>query len=252
MKIAIIQTDIVWAEVDTNLLHMSNIIKSLPDDTILVIFPEMCTTGFHPEPHLVANLSESYTTDALQSLVKESGISIMATIACQEGDLFYNRCVLVEKDRIQRYDKIHLFSLGREKEAFCGGDKISNFSFAGISIRPLICYDLRFPYLSFTTTPYDLLIYCASWPAPRIHHWERLLEARAIENQSFVIGVNRTGIDGLGLQYPGHSMALGFDGSVLLEPTNQLINFVDLDFELQKNYRAKLPFFQDRQAQYMP
>ncbi|MBK8819478.1 MAG: hypothetical protein IPN49_10445 [Saprospiraceae bacterium] len=148
---------------------------------------------------------------------------------------------------IHSYDKIHLFSPAGEAKTYSPGNEPSIWVYEKWNIQPLICYDLRFPYLSFVCRQPHLLIYAANWPEQRIEHWEILLRARAIENACYVIGVNRRGTDENGYVYPGHSLVCDFKGDLLLS-MDKYKNFdlIDLDFESMMEYRKKLPFQDDR------
>lgn len=250
MEVAIVQYSPIWGQVDENLQHVEKIVEGLVSGTELVIFPETFTTGFHPEPENIANIDFQYALEFLKRLSQKTGIAIMGSIASRRDERYFNTFLLISGMYHQSYDKVHLFSFGREREAFTQGDGPRIFDFQGQKMRPLICYDLRFPYISFEPEPFDLIVYVASWPAPRIHHWQQLLIARAIENQCYTIGVNRTGTDGLGLSYPGSSMAISYDGSIINDAEDTAISYIRLDFEAQKHYRSRLPFHTDRIHSY--
>lgn len=252
MKIALIQFDSLWGDPRQNLEKAIALTNQLEPDTDLVVFPETFTSGFHPEPHKLDLIGPEEIQHSLSSGIKSKNLAVMASVACSENGGFYNRLFLKDQNGLQTYDKVHLFGPGREKEAFTPGSGPEIFSFRGISIRPLICYDLRFPYMSFDSSSCDLIIYCANWPEARISHWNQLLAARAIENQTYVIGVNRLGTDGLGLRYPGHSKVFGFDGSLLLDAGAETVTYVQLQFQDQIYYRKTLPFSPDRLENALP
>lgn len=174
---------------------------------------------------------------------------IAGSVAEPAGTKMYNRWLgFSEHGDEYTYDKVHLFVPGGEGKGYLGGSLMKQFSINGLVVRPLICYDLRFPYLSFQKSDeyYDLLLYSANWPAPRIEQWKQLLKARAIENQAYVVGVNRVGVDHYGNVYPGCSMMVDFKGHVVAEMDNDegLISF-EPDFDAMYDYRKRLPFLSD-------
>ena len=148
---------------------------------------------------------------------------------------------------IHSYDKIHLFTPAGEKEVYSEGDLTTTFMLKDWKIQPLICYDLRFPYLTFNSNQVDIIIYSANWPVARVSHWKALLAARAIENQCYVIAVNRTGIDKNGYEYPGASTIIDYSGQILQEmDENEGFITEKIIKSDMTQYRKKLPFLNDR------
>jgi predicted amidohydrolase len=175
-------------------------------------------------------------------------IGIMASLPYADGNRYTNRAVLVDavSGLMQTYDKIHLYTPAGESREYTSGNEIKNFTFRNWTIRPCICYDLRFPSIAYEGD-YDLLVYMANWPVTRISHWTQLIKARAIENQVFAVGVNRVGADNNNLLYNGNSIAVSYDGTTILDlGGEEAMSCVNLDLELQKSYRKSLPFRLDR------
>lgn len=219
MKIALIQTALIWENPIENRSHLSQKINGFMEEVDLIVLPEMFSTGFTMNPTTVAETMQGETIAWLQHLAKAKNCAITGSLVIKENGNFYNRLVFVfPSGEIQHYDKRHLFSLSGEDVKYTKGKKKLIIEYKGFKICPLICYDLRFPVFSRNTEDYDLLIYVANWPKPRINAWDTLLKARAIENMSYVIGVNRIGEDNNGYEYPGHSQVVDFSGSYLIEP----------------------------------
>ena len=198
-----------------------------------------------------AELAEPMSGDTvswMQAQARLHQAGIIGSLIIKGGDAYYNRLLLVDPSGlIQVYNKRYLFSPAGEHEVYQAGQEAPVFEFRGWRLKPLICYDLRFPIWSrINRKPYDLLIYVASWPSMRAHHWKTLLEARAIENQVYTIGVNRTGKDGLGYPYSGDSCLVDYSGEVIGRLTDQegVLQF-DLDLGLQQTYRQRLNFSVD-------
>ena len=168
----------------------------------------------------------------------------------KENNNYYNRLVFVfHSGEIQFYDKRHLFTLAGEEKAYTAGKEKLIIDYLGFKICPLICYDLRFPVFSRNTEEYDVLLYVSNWPKPRINAWDALLKARAIENMSYTIGVNRVGIDNNKLEYNGHSQIIDFSGNYLLEPQeNDGVYYTKLHKNNLLDFREKFGFLNDRDA----
>ena len=248
MKISLIQSALVWENAVANRNHFEQIINSISQDVDLIVLPEMFTSGFTMNPTVVAETMEGETITWLQSLAKARNCAITGSLAIAENDTFYNRLVFVfPSDEIQYYDKRHLFTLAGEDKVYTSGNQKRVIEYLGWRICPLICYDLRFPAFSRNSDDYDLLIYVASWPKVRTNAWDALLKARAIENMSYAIGVNRVGTDENGYEYIGHSQAVDFLGNYVLEPEEYEGYFsVLLDKESMLETRQKLGFLNDR------
>ncbi len=209
--------DIVWEDPKANLDKIRKTVLELDSDTDLLILPEMCTTGFSMHPEKIAEpWEDSPSVQTLQTISNNNGIAIIGSVAISDGNAFYNRLVFVQPLKtIEYYDKRHLFTLAGEDKVYSPGEKNVVLNYLGWKIKVQICYDLRFPVWSRNTEDYDILIYVANWPQKRIEAWNTLLKARAIENMSYTIGVNRFGEDGNGYIYNGKTSCYDSLGSEL-------------------------------------
>ena len=217
MKIAIIQTHLFWEKPQENRIHFEEKINAVTENVDLIILPEMFTSGFTMNPAAVAETMKGKTVIWLQKLAKTKNCAIVGSLVISENSKYYNRLLFVFPDgKIESYDKKHLFTLAGEDKVYQQGNKKLIVDYKGFRICPLICYDLRFPVFSRNTENYDLLIYVANWPKIRINAWDILLKARAIENMSYAIGVNRIGFDENHHEYVGHSQAIDFLGNEII------------------------------------
>lgn len=251
LTISLIQTDIVWENPEANRLHFEKKIDTLKTTTDLVVLPEMFTTGFTMNASKLAESMQGKTVSWMQQIAKEKQIAITGSLIILENDNFYNRLVFVHPSgKTEYYDKRHSFTLAKEDETYTSGSKKLLIDYNGWKICPLICYDLRFPVWSRNTENYDLLIYVANWPEKRIYAWDHLLKARAIENMSYTIGVNRIGTDANNFNYNGHSIALDALGTPLSKEKNksETIIQVSLDKQQQHIIRNKLGFLNDKDS----
>jgi omega-amidase len=219
MKIAIIQTSLFWENPKANRSHFEEKINGIDEDIDLIVLPEMFTSGFTMQSKNVAETMHGKTVLWLQSLAKAKNSAITGSLVIKENNNFYNRLLFVfPSGEIQFYDKRHLFTLAGEDEIYTAGKDKLIVEYKGWRICPLICYDLRFPVFARNVEEYDLLLYVANWPKIRINAWDALLKARAIENMSYTIGVNRIGEDDNKFEYNGHSQVVDYLGNHLLEP----------------------------------
>ncbi|MBG6060908.1 putative amidohydrolase [Flavobacterium sp. CG_9.1] len=248
MKVTLIQSALVWENPVANREHFEKKINAIPQDVDLIVLPEMFTSGFTMNPIPVAETMQGETIVWLQALAKARNCAITGSLVIQENGNFYNRLVFVfPSGEIQFYDKRHLFTLAGEDKVYTSGNQKIVIDYLGWRICPLICYDLRFPAFSRNFEDYDLLIYVASWPKIRTNAWDALLKARAIENMSYAIGVNRIGTDANGYEYIGHSQAIDFLGNYVMEPVTAEGNFsVLVDKEIMLATRHKLGFLNDK------
>jgi predicted amidohydrolase len=248
MNVALIQSPLIWESPDQNLSYFQAKINSLDQNIDLIVLPEMFTTGFTMQPALVAETMDGITVNWMIKMAKERNLAITGSIVILENKHYYNRLLFVFPDgALQFYDKRHLFTLAGEDKAYAPGSQKLIVDYLGWRICPLICYDLRFPVFARNTETYDLLIFVANWPKSRINAWDILLQARAIENMSYVIGVNRTGEDANKNQYPGHSQVLDYLGNYLVEPLEKEgVSVVFLDKQKMLETRAKLGFLNDK------
>ena len=210
----------------------------------------MFTTGFTMLPQNCAETMQGATISWLKSLAKEKNSAIIGSLIIDENGNYYNRLIFVfPNGEIQHYDKRHLFTLAGEDKIYTSGTKKLIVEYKNFKICPLICYDLRFPVFSRNVEDYDVLIYVANWPKPRINAWDILLKARAVENMSYVIGVNRIGLDNNNHEYVGHSQAIDFLGNPLFEPSeNDGIFIVSINKDALLETRKKLNFLNDKDS----
>ncbi|MBO0590911.1 nitrilase family protein [Cellulophaga sp. E16_2] len=246
LNIALLQTELFWEQPEKNRIHISNAIKELRPEVDLLLLPEMFTTGFTMSPENIDAIEGSRTLDWMRELATAKQLAISGSIVFKEKGKYYNRLFFVEPSKVSIYDKRHTFTLAGESDVYTAGKAKTIIDFKGFKICPLICYDLRFPVWSRNVEHYDLLIYVANWPKTRINAWDVLLKARAIENMSYCIGVNRIGIDEIGHEYPGHSAVYDALGKEVLFSNKPEICYVTLDKEHIKTTRRKLKFLEDQ------
>lgn len=248
MKIALIQISLVWEDPKSNRVNIEQKINAIESGTDLIVLPEMFTTGFTMHPEAVAETMEGKTVLWMQSLAKAKNAAITGSLVIIENGNYYNRLLFVfPSGEIQFYNKRHLFTLAGEDQSYTNGNQKLIVEYKGWKICPLICYDLRFPVFSRNTENYDLLIYVANWPKTRINAWDTLLKARAIENMSYTIGVNRLGIDNNNLEYVGHSQLTDYLGNSVIEPHKEEGVFIaEIDKNTLLETRKKLDFLKDQ------
>jgi omega-amidase len=247
MKIAIIQTQLFWENPTQNRKHFEEKINSISQEVDLIVLPEMFTSGFTMNPQAVAETMDGETILWAIALAKAKNCAITGSLVITENGNFYNRLVFIfPSGEIQFYNKKHLFSLAGEDKVYSAGSEKLIVDYKEFKICPLICYDLRFPVFSRNVENYDVLIYVANWPKPRVNAWDILLKARAVENMSYVVGVNRIGQDENKLEYVGHSQAVDYLGNNILEPQeNEGFFIVELNKEKMLETRKKLNFLAD-------
>lgn len=250
MKTALIQSAIIWENPEANRNYFEQKIISISESIDLIVLPEMFTTGFTMNPETVAETMDGKTMGWLQSLAKAKKTAITGSLIVTDNNNFYNRLVFVfPSGEIQFYDKRHLFTLAGEDKVYTSGTQKLIVDYLGWRICPLVCYDLRFPVFARNVENYDLLLYVANWPKPRINAWDILIKARSVENMCYTIGVNRNGVDNANLEYVGHSQAVDFLGNYILEPQEaEGVFIVEFDKEKMNNARNKLGFLNDRDS----
>lgn len=249
LNVVLIQADLFWEDPTQNRKFFVDKINSITSPIDLIVLPEMFTTGFTMNAQPLAETMDGETIKWMKNLAQKSGAAIIGSIIVTENEKFYNRLLFVTpQEEIFHYDKKHLFTLANEQDNYSPGSKKLIVDYRGWKICPLICYDLRFPVWSRNVENYDVLIYVANWPEIRTKAWDVLLQARAIENMAYCIGVNRVGVDGKGFNYVGHSAIYDCLGNNILKNTIEIENtFVTtLDkTHLVKN-RNKLNFLNDK------
>jgi predicted amidohydrolase len=208
----------------------------------------MFTSGFTMNPKNAAQTMNGEALSWLKQTAQQKNCAITGSLVIQENNHFFNRLVFVfPNGEVQHYDKKHLFTLAGEDKVYTPGSQKLIVDYNGFKICPLICYDLRFPVFARNVEDYDLLIYVANWPKPRINAWDILLKARAVENMTYVIGVNRVGTDTNNLDYVGHTQAIDFLGNYIQEPQEtEGIFIIELDKNQLLETRKKLAFLDDK------
>jgi len=252
LTITTIQSNLFWEDKTANMEMLEQKINSIDQKTELVVLPEMFTTGFSMQPENFAETMQGETVNWMQRVSKENGILLTGSIIIEEDGQYYNRLVWVlPNGQLGFYNKRHLFAYGAEDKYYTPGNKRLIASVKGWKINLQVCYDLRFPVWARqqsteNNTEYDILIYVANWPEKRSHAWKTLLCARAIENQCYVIGVNRVGNDGNNNYHSGNSLVIDPLGQVLYHMADEEdINTITLSKEKLEEVRTKFPFWKD-------
>jgi len=248
LHVAMVQTSLVWENPLANRELLAAKMEQLKDEVDLIILPEMFTTGFTMAPGCIPIEEGQRTLDWMKEQAAKSKAGILGSVVfTTKENRHYNRLVFVGPNgELEQYDKRHTFTLAGEDKKYEAGNKRLVFTYKGFRICPMICYDLRFPVWSRNTVNYDVLVYVANWPAPRIGAWDALLRARAIENMAYCVGVNRVGSDHNGHQYSGHSAAYDSLGNTLVFSKEETILRTVLTKEHLKVNRDKLQFLNDR------
>ncbi len=250
LRINLLQLDLVWENPEANKKQIQDLLSELsPGSNDLFILPEMFTTGFSMESSRLAENMDGSSLRWLHQLADEHQAAFCGSLIIEEDGRFFNRLVWVEPGTgaVKTYDKKHLFSLAGEHKHYTAGNQHLILEYRQWKISFFICYDLRFPVWSRNTQGADLMIYVANWPTKRAGAWNRLLPARAIENQCFVAGINRVGTDGIGIDYPGDSAVYNFEGERILHlGASQCYASVILEKGGLEIYRRAYPFLNDR------
>jgi predicted amidohydrolase len=249
LKIALIQSDLVWENPKQNRANFTHKIENIFEDVDLIVLPEMFTTGFTMNAEKVAESMDGETVGWMQAMAKKINAAVVGSVVIKEHDNYYNRLLFVEPSGfISIYNKRHTFTLVGEDKIYTAGTEKIIINYKGWKICPLICYDLRFPVWARNTQDYNVLLYVANWPKPRVSAWDALLKARAIENMSYCIGVNRVGIDGVNSEYSGHSACYDVLGNEItsFEPSKEKTEIITLEKRHIEAYRNKLKFLDDR------
>jgi predicted amidohydrolase len=218
LRVSLVQTDLVWEDPAANCAQLEEKLACLVGKTDLVVLPEMFATGFSMSES-GAEIGKGPALQWMQLQANRLGALVVGSLKVKQQNNFFNRLYAVKPDgSFNAYDKRHLFRMGGEQEFYQAGDQQVIVSYKGWNLALFICYDLRFPVWSRNVEMgYDAAIYVANWPAPRAQAWRTLLQARAIENLSYVIGVNRVGFDANALAYAGDSLLVDFKGGVQLD-----------------------------------
>ena len=248
LRIALIQTTIYWEDPGKNRSHFENICNSLTGKTDLIVLPETFTTGFTMTTEKVAEEMGGQTLEWLGEQAARTNSVITGSLIIKEGSNYFNRLIWMPPyGKYAEYDKKHLFRMGNEHHNYAPGTGMLIQDLGPWRIRPLICYDLRFPVWSRNRNNYDMLIYVANWPENRKEVWNTLLKARAIENQAYVVGVNRIGTDGNGISYSGDSAVIDPRGKIIssIAPYGESAEVVSISLDDLNDFRNKFPVHLD-------
>lgn len=249
LNIALIQTQLTWEDPGQNRADLLKKINAIVEPVDIIVLPEMFTSGFTMNPSHVAETMQGETILWMTTLAAKKQAAITGSLVIKEDNNYYNRLVFVHPNgKLEQYDKRHTFTLAGEDKVYTAGNKKIVVDFKGWKICPLICYDLRFPVWARNTENYDVLIYVANWPAIRMVAWDTLLKARAIENMSYCIGVNRVGKDDNNHDYSGHSAAYDVFGNRIdsIPFDEEAIEIVTLKKDDINVNRPKFNFLSDR------
>ncbi|MES2430320.1 MAG: nitrilase family protein [Bacteroidota bacterium] len=254
LTITTIQTALFWEDKQANLKMLTEKILSIPQKTELVILPEMFSTGFSMQPKLLAEKMDGETIQWMKDICKKKNIILTGSLIIEEDKKYYNRLIwMLPNGHFGFYDKRHLFGYAKENEHYSAGNKRLIASVKGWKVNLLICYDLRFPVWSRQAPKegddheYDLLLYVANWPEKRSSAWNTLLQARAIENQCYVVGVNRVGYDGHNINHTGNTGVIDPLGDILYHKTDDEDIFtITLQRVVLDEVRKRFPFLKDR------
>jgi len=248
LKVCMLQHDIKWQDVTANLNLLESLLLNIEENVDLLILPEMCTSGFSMDKKENIALKADITIKFFEKYAAQKSICIICSFIIAEEDSFYNRLYIFNNNETLHYDKRHLFSLAGENKHFKAGNNKLIFQLKGFKICPIVCYDLRFPvWIRNVNNEYDVLICIANWPKVRIDAWDTLLKARALENQTYAIGVNRIGVDGMNLSYNGHSQAINAKGELIArcKDNKQDMVYAILCNNKLREFRTKFPAFND-------
>jgi len=206
LKVALVQTKLYWENKGANLSHIESHLKKVPSETDLIVLPEMFTTGFSMNPKMFSERMNGESIEWLKKISNLKNAVVIGSLIIEDDKCFYNRLIAMRPDgSFDHYDKRHLFRLAGEEKIYAGGSKKKSIVINGWRIALFICYDLRFPVWVRSKNDTDCVLFIANWPEKRKDAWISLLKARAIENQTFVLGVNRVGMDGNGFSHSGDS-----------------------------------------------
>jgi omega-amidase len=248
MKATIVQTDLKWEDKEANLAHISSLLSLAGSDAGLVVLPEMFTTAFSMDPSRLAETMEGPAVLWMKDKALSGGFAFCGSLIIREGEKFYNRLIFVTpQGEVTHYDKRHLHSMSGEHTVYSSGKERVILSYREFNFNLQVCYDLRFPVWSRNRGDSDVIIYSANWPVVRSNVWKTLLVARAIENQCYVIGVNRVGTNPDGTSYSGDSVIISPKGETLasLEPFAEGVATAELSRDALDRYRADMPVWRD-------
>jgi len=248
LKVTLIQSELAWEDIDSNLAEFNYRIDAIEEDTHLIVLPEMFSTGFTMNAAALAQDMNGSAVKWIKAKSAEKNIDIVGSFIADDSGKFFNRLVWAKPNgEIFVYDKKHLFRMAGEEKIYSAGSKNIIVELNGWKIRPFICYDLRFPaWTRNIANQFDAAVFIANWPERRSAHWKALLQARAIENQCYIIGVNRVGIDGNGLSYSGDSSIIDPWGTIIFQKSTQACIYTgDLSYDILQQSRESFPVWKD-------
>ncbi|MBC7744006.1 MAG: amidohydrolase [Flavobacterium sp.] len=248
LKITVFQAYLFWENIEKNLQNLALRLTAIREKTDLIVLPEMFTTGFTMNPEKFAEEMNGKSMEWMQNQARKYNCVITGTLIIKENNNNYNRLIWMRPDgSYETYDKRHLFGFAGEDEHYTAGNKKLFVELNGWKICPVICYDLRFPvWLRNTKSEYDMLLVLANWPERRSLHWRTLIPARAVENQTFVVAVNRVGHDGNEIYHSGDSMCIDPNGKVIYyKPNDEDLYTFSINLEEVVKSRRDFPFQQD-------
>ena len=246
LNVTIVQSSLFWEDSDKNCSHFNSVLAGVDSD--LIVLPEMFTTGFSMKVNDLYENKGGKSTNWLEEKSRELNSSICGSLIVKENDKYYNRMLYSKPNgELIEYNKRHLFRMAKEHHSYSPGKERVVVDENGWRINLQICYDLRFPVFARNKGDYDVLVYVANWPEVRKDAWKTLLKARAIENQCYVIGVNRVGEDGNGIKYSGDSGVYNPLGELIsdIKPFEEKVETIELDWEILEGCRRKFPVGKD-------
>ncbi|WP_020566773.1 amidohydrolase [Neolewinella persica] len=249
LHVTIIQSAIAWENPAANLTHYAELMADLEGATDLIVLPEMFTTGFTMNPSANAEKMDGTAVQWMTKQAAKINAVITGSLVIEEGGKYYNRLIWMRPDgTYATYNKRHLFVMAGEHEQYVAGRARLVVKLKDWRVCPMVCYDLRFPVWARNDGAYDLLIYTANWPNKRAYDWNTLLKARAIENQCYVVGVNRVGTDANGHVYNGDSCVIdpGWRQTLYHVEEEEAVYTETLSMKHLLEVRRRLPFLQDR------
>jgi len=250
LRISLVQADIFWEDKDRNIAQYGNLLQKLSGKSDVAVLPEMFSTGFSMQAPQLAETNEGTTIQAIRSWAREYNLAVCGSfLAKDDSGQIFNRAFFIDPEGNQEfYDKRHLFRMGLEQQHFTAGDRQIIVPYQGWNFRLIVCYDLRFPvWVRNQKNEYDVLICTANWPTARAYVWQNLLVARALENQCYVCGVNRIGMDGHAIDHQGDSTLIDFKGYPMLETSCNEESIVTgiLQKDLLDTFRERFPAWMD-------
>lgn len=251
LNVSLVQVALAWEDYQKNIDTLEDFLGGMGASADLVVLPEMFTSGFTMNAAANAQTMDGPGVAWMKRKARELDADVTGSMIIREGDQFFNRLIWVKPSGEEfTYDKKHLFRYSGEHQVYTPGDALVTVELKGWKLRPFICYDLRFPlWLRNVNNRYDAAVIVANWPSRRAAHWRALLMARAIENQAYVIGVNRVGSDGNSLEYSGDSTVIGPMGEVLFHSSEESIcRSVTLSQQALEDYRNAFPAWMDADA----